>query len=92
MHPMELAASRAWLGGDETGLSPRLLHSSPIPLPYPRKKIIRHVLTPLNVETHGKPRPPGSQSQQKQQHRNNNNHSRQRRPQRSAVGPGTPGK
>jgi len=93
MHPMELAASRAWLGGDQTGLSPRLLHSSPISLPYPRKKSIRHVLTPLNVATHGKPRPPGSQSQQKQPHRNNNNHSGQRRPQRrSAMRPGTPGK
>jgi len=92
MHPLELTASRGWLGGDQTGLSQRLLHSSPISLQYPRKKSIRHVLTPLNVATHGKPRPPGSQSPQKQQHRNSNNNSGQRRPQRrSAMRPGTPG-
>jgi hypothetical protein len=82
MHPMELTASRGWMGGDQMGISERLLHSSPMSLQYPRKKSIRHVLTPLNVATHGKPRPPGSQSQRKQQHRNNNNHSGQRRPQR----------
>lgn len=92
MSPMELTATRGWLGSDQSGLSPRLLHTSPMSLQYPRKKSIRHVLTPLNVATHGKPRPPGSQSQQKQQHRNNNNHSGQRRTQRrSAMRPGTPG-